>query len=76
MNSIVKFILIALPAVMAGIAVERLLLSGPMTMDGSKPAEEKPLYWVAPMDANYRRDEPGKSPMGMDPRAGVCVGRG
>ena len=23
-------------------------------------------YWVAPMDANYRRDEPGKSPMGMD----------
>lgn len=28
--------------------------------------ERKPLYWVAPMDANYRRDEPGKSPMGMD----------
>ncbi|MEI6895586.1 MAG: efflux RND transporter periplasmic adaptor subunit [Colwellia sp.] len=28
--------------------------------------EKKPLYWVAPMDANYRRDEPGKSPMGMD----------
>jgi len=29
-------------------------------------AEKKPLYWVAPMDANYRRDKPGKSPMGMD----------
>ena len=28
--------------------------------------EKKPLYWVAPMDANYRRDGPGKSPMGMD----------
>lgn len=28
--------------------------------------ESKPLYWVAPMDANYRRDQPGKSPMGMD----------
>ena len=27
---------------------------------------KKILYWVAPMDANYRRDEPGKSPMGMD----------
>lgn len=27
---------------------------------------EKPLYWVAPMDANYRRKQPGKSPMGMD----------
>jgi len=24
------------------------------------------LYWVAPMDPNFRRDEPGKSPMGMD----------
>ncbi|KZZ14786.1 hypothetical protein A3750_13445 [Oleiphilus sp. HI0079] len=29
-------------------------------------AEEKPLYWVAPMDKNYRRDGPGQSPMGMD----------
>ncbi len=29
-------------------------------------AEKKPMYWVAPMDANYRRDKPGKSPMGMD----------
>ena len=29
-------------------------------------ASEEPLYWVAPMDANYRRDKPGKSPMGMD----------
>ena len=28
--------------------------------------EEKPSYWVAPMDPNYRRDGPGKSPMGMD----------
>ena len=29
-------------------------------------AEPKPLYWVAPMDPSYRRDAPGKSPMGMD----------
>jgi len=28
--------------------------------------EKKVLYWVAPMDDNYRRDKPGKSPMGMD----------
>ena len=27
---------------------------------------KEPLYWVAPMDDNYRRDKPGKSPMGMD----------
>ena len=25
-----------------------------------------PLYWVAPMDANYQRDKPGLSPMGME----------
>jgi Cu(I)/Ag(I) efflux system membrane fusion protein len=28
--------------------------------------DDKPLYWVAPMDDNYRRDKPGLSPMGMD----------
>jgi len=32
----------------------------------SAPAAEEPLYWVAPMDPNYQRDKPGKSPMGMD----------
>lgn len=35
--------------------------------DAEKAASErKILYWVAPMDPNYRRDGPGKSPMGMD----------
>lgn len=34
--------------------------------EAEKKKEKKILYWVAPMDANYRRDEPGKSPMGMD----------
>ncbi len=35
--------------------------------DNSKePKEKKILYWVAPMDANFRRDEPGQSLMGMD----------
>ncbi len=33
---------------------------------GDDENENKPLYWVAPMDPNYRRDGPGKSPMGMD----------
>ena len=28
--------------------------------------EREILYWVAPMDPGYRRDGPGKSPMGMD----------
>jgi membrane fusion protein, copper/silver efflux system len=30
-------------------------------------AEDKEiLYWVAPMNPNYKMDKPGKSPMGMD----------
>ena len=32
----------------------------------AKSGEKKPLHWVAPMDPNYKRDKPGKSPMGMD----------
>ena len=37
-------------------------------MSGSSPGDgdREILYWVAPMDPNFRRDEPGKSPMGMD----------
>ncbi|MDO6708952.1 efflux RND transporter periplasmic adaptor subunit [Photobacterium sp. 1_MG-2023] len=34
--------------------------------DSSMTQEKQPLYWVAPMDPNYKRDQPGKSPMGMD----------
>jgi Cu(I)/Ag(I) efflux system membrane fusion protein len=32
----------------------------------AKPKEKEILYWIAPMDPNYRSDQPGKSPMGMD----------
>ena len=35
------------------------------SMDGAKK-EKEILYWVAPMDPNFRQDGPGKSPMGMD----------
>ena len=34
--------------------------------DADDKSEKEILYWVAPMDPSYRRDEPGKSPMGMD----------
>ena len=34
---------------------------------GSASAQaDKPLYWAAPMDPNYRRDKAGMSPMGME----------
>lgn len=39
--------------------------AGSMSEQTSKTSNE-PLYWVAPMDPNYQRDKPGKSPMGMD----------
>jgi Cu(I)/Ag(I) efflux system membrane fusion protein/cobalt-zinc-cadmium efflux system membrane fusion protein len=32
----------------------------------SKKGKRKIKYWRAPMDPNYIRDKPGKSPMGMD----------
>ncbi len=38
----------------------------PATVFSAEEGEKEILYWVAPMDPNYRRDKPGKSPMGMD----------
>ena len=61
-----------LPAVVVGAVVGASLtwlLLPQVAMDqtgGSESGEPKPLYWVAPMDPNYKRDQPGKSPMGMD----------
>ena len=46
-----------------GVALERFHLAAPAADDGERP---EILYWVAPMDPNFRRDGPGKSPMGMD----------
>jgi membrane fusion protein, copper/silver efflux system len=36
------------------------------TSNQAGASAKTPLYWVAPMDPNYKRDKPGKSPMGMD----------
>ncbi|KXF83079.1 efflux RND transporter periplasmic adaptor subunit [Enterovibrio coralii] len=40
-------------------------MSAMASADSAKGSDD-PLYWVAPMDPNYKRDKPGKSPMGMD----------
>ncbi len=37
-----------------------------MSKETETKGADEPLYWVAPMDPNYQRDQPGKSPMGMD----------
>jgi RND family efflux transporter MFP subunit len=36
------------------------------TGNGPCPGGAQALYWKAPMDPTYIRDDPGKSPMGMD----------
>jgi len=38
----------------------------PQAAAAQNDGEKEILYWVAPMDPNYRRDKPGKSPMGME----------
>ncbi|MCR9258055.1 MAG: efflux RND transporter periplasmic adaptor subunit [Alphaproteobacteria bacterium] len=61
-----RYLALALFAVGAafggGWALERFYLNT------AQQAESGPkiAYWVAPMDPNFRRDGPGKSPMGMD----------
>lgn len=57
---------LALAFVAGGLATGLLIPKNTTTSTEPKSAEKKPLYWVAPMDASYRRDNPGKSPMGMD----------
>ncbi|WP_448212437.1 efflux RND transporter periplasmic adaptor subunit [Colwellia sp. MEBiC06753] len=60
-------ITLTLGAALGAIIAVTLTPSNPASeQQASNSDEKKPLYWVAPMDANYRRDKPGKSPMGMD----------
>jgi len=53
-------------AVTSSVVTSIFFILSPSNSEQSEPEEAKPLYWVAPMDANYTRDKPGKSPMGMD----------
>lgn len=60
-----KTITISLVALLVGASLG--YVSHSWTPDQSSEANAaKPLYWVAPMDPSYKRDKPGKSPMGMD----------
>ncbi|WP_051786113.1 efflux RND transporter periplasmic adaptor subunit [Endozoicomonas numazuensis] len=52
-------------AFVAGIGAKNLFMDSSHE-GGVDSSEKSPLYWVAPMDSNYKRDRPGKSPMGMD----------
>ena len=67
MSKNLKLLPLVLAAVAAGILLGRgFSTSDSTSSDSAASAEREILYWVAPMDPNYRRDEPGKSPMGMD----------
>ncbi|WP_457668820.1 efflux RND transporter periplasmic adaptor subunit [Thiolapillus sp.] len=48
------------------IMLAAIVMAGNLPLLAGDNQEKEILYWVAPMDPNYRRDEPGKSPMGMD----------
>ena len=63
MNISLKLISIATLSAVVG-ALVGILIIGDSKEQAAITA--KPSYWVAPMDANFRRDKPGKSPMGMD----------
>jgi Cu(I)/Ag(I) efflux system membrane fusion protein len=67
MNRNISMAVTVVVAIVIGIVIGRSMDS-PSSMPGhtDSTSEREVLYWVAPMDANYRRDEPGKSPMGMD----------
>ena len=60
-----KLFITAIMGLLAGVVLTLLLAPADNTAHDTEQ-QAKPLYWVAPMDANYRRDKPGKSPMGMD----------
>lgn len=62
-----RYFALAIMALAAGSAGGVLYERERMTqgMDAGE-AGDQILYWVAPMDPNFRKDSPGKSPMGMD----------
>ena len=64
MNKLFSAILLMMGAA-GGISVYAWFTANSSTSISPQTTAE-PLYWVAPMDANYRRDKAGKSPMGMD----------
>ena len=69
MNTKFSNLFIGLLGIAIGYVISYVVLSSgqpgnELAMTTDKPAQ--PKYWVAPMDPNYKRDKPGKSPMGMD----------
>ncbi len=69
MTTKIKVAVALIVGLAVGIGLGRYLLAPTNDAGGNAgqtAGEPEILYWVAPMDSSYRRDGPGKSPMGMD----------
>ncbi len=68
MNKNILFAAGFLVVILAAFLIGRSMNNGEGASAGASGSsgDREILYWQAPMDPNYRRDEPGKSPMGMD----------
>ncbi len=61
-----RYIVLALVFCLAAPAGIAHAVNGPRAGEVDPKTGKTVKYWVAPMDPTYIRDEPGKSPMGMD----------
>jgi Cu(I)/Ag(I) efflux system membrane fusion protein len=67
MSKSITILVVLVAALFLGVVVGRWSAPDGSHATGSMPnTEREVLYWVAPMDPAFRRDEPGKSPMGME----------
>lgn len=67
MNKSIVYTMFALAATAAATHfLTRYAMNASAVDRDGQAGDATPLYWVAPMDPDYRRDGPGKSPMGMD----------
>ncbi len=67
MNKSIVYTIFALAATAAATHfLTRYAMNASAVDRDGQAGDASPLYWVAPMDPDFRRDGPGKSPMGMD----------
>jgi Cu(I)/Ag(I) efflux system membrane fusion protein len=66
MNQYQSLLLTAISGTVFGAVLVYFMLGDTPSTLPNQQGPDQPLYWVAPMDPNFRRDSPGKSPMGME----------
>ena len=66
MKTVLTIATVGIAALIGGYWIGQASGHGMTGSESTESTERVILYWKAPMDPNYRREEPGKSPMGMD----------